>query len=65
MHEKKRIALVAHTDKKQDLLAWVRFNRELLIQHELYSTATTGTMLEQELGLQINKLRSGPLGGDQ
>ncbi len=65
MQEKKQIALVAHTNKKQDLLAWCRFNRELLAQHELYSTATTGKMLEEELGLQINKLRSGPLGGDQ
>jgi methylglyoxal synthase len=65
MWEKKRIALVAHTNKKQDLLDWARFNRELLAQHDLYSTATTGTMLEQELDLTINKLRSGPLGGDQ
>ena len=65
MREKKRIALVAHTNKKHDLLAWARFNRELLAQHELFSTAATGRMLEQELGLQMNKLRSGPLGGDQ
>ncbi len=65
MWEHKRIALVAHTNRKRDLLDWARFNRELLAQHELYSTATTGKMLEQELGLQINKLRSGPLGGDQ
>ena len=65
MNEKKQIALVAHTNKKQDLLAWCRFNRELLAQHDLYSTATTGKMLEDELGLQIMKLRSGPLGGDQ
>ena len=65
MWEKKRIALVAHTNKKQNLLDWARFNRALLEQHELYSTATTGQMLEQELGLQIIKLRSGPLGGDQ
>ena len=65
MREKKRIALVAHTDKKLDLLAWARFNRELLAQHELFSTASTGKMLERELGLHIHKLRSGPLGGDQ
>jgi|SRR5579871_1840855 len=65
MWEKKRIALVAHTNKKLDLLDWARFNRALLEQHELYSTATTGKMLENDLGLQINKLRSGPLGGDQ
>ena len=60
----KRIALVAHTNKKQDLLEWARFNRQLLAQHDLCSTATTGTLLEQELSLQITKLRSGPLGGD-
>jgi methylglyoxal synthase len=65
MREKKRIALVAHTRKKQDLLDWARFNQDVLAQHDLYSTATTGTMLEQELGLTINKLLSGPLGGDQ
>lgn len=65
MLDNKRIALVAHTNKKQDLLEWAKFNRELLAQHDLYSTATTGKMLEQELGLTINKLRSGPLGGDQ
>src|SRR5260370_12426896 len=65
MWEKKRIALVAHTNKKLDLLDWARFNRALLERHELYSTATTGRMLEQDLGLQIIKLRSGPLGGDQ
>jgi methylglyoxal synthase len=65
MWVKKRIALVAHTNKKDDLLDWARFNRQLLAQHELCSTATTGTMLERELGLQIDKLRSGPLGGDQ
>ncbi|MEP7288700.1 MAG: methylglyoxal synthase [Chloroflexota bacterium] len=65
MWDKKRIALVAHTNKKQDLLEWARFNRELLVQHELYSTATTGNMLEHVLALEIFKLRSGPLGGDQ
>jgi len=65
MVEKKRIALVAHTNRKPDLLEWARFNRELLAQHDLCSTATTGKLLEAELGLQIEKLRSGPLGGDQ
>ncbi|MFN8448297.1 MAG: methylglyoxal synthase [Anaerolineae bacterium] len=65
MWEKKRIALVAHTNKKRDLLDWARYNRALLAQHDLYSTATTGKMLEQELGLEITKLLSGPLGGDQ
>src|SRR5512140_332423 len=65
MRETKRIALVAHTNKKHDLLAWARFNRRLLAQHELFSTAATGKRLEQELDWQISKVRSGPLGGDQ
>jgi len=61
----KNIALVAHDDKKHDLLEWARFNKELLSQHELYATGTTGKLLEHELGIAINKLQSGPLGGDQ
>ena len=65
MEYKKKIALVAHDHKKQDLLEWAKFNLDLLRHHELYSTSTTGTLLEQELGIEINKLRSGPLGGDQ
>src|SRR6059058_2575755 len=60
-----KIALVAHDDKKQDLLEWARYNKALLKQHELYSTGTTGKLLEQELGIEIHKLQSGPLGGDQ
>src|SRR6266404_5707615 len=65
MSTKKKIVLVAHDEKKQDLLAWARFNQALLRQHELYATGTTGMLLEQELGIDINKLQSGPLGGDQ
>src|SRR5436305_4876089 len=60
-----KIALVAHDDKKEDLLEWARFNKYLLIHHELYATGTTGKLLEQELGIEIIKLQSGPLGGDQ
>ena len=65
MSAKKRIVLVAHDGKKQDLLEWARYNKALLIQHELSATGTTGTLLEQELGIEIHKLQSGPLGGDQ
>ena|SRR5579884_2418564 len=65
MDTPKKIALVAHDDKKQDLLEWARYNKSLLIHHELYATGTTGRLLEQELGIEINKLQSGPLGGDQ
>jgi methylglyoxal synthase len=64
MSTRKRIALVAHDNKKQDLLAWVKFNRELLAGHQLYGTGTTGSLLE-ELDLEVVKLESGPLGGDQ
>ena len=59
------IALVAHDNKKHELLDWARFNRDVLIEHPLYATGTTGQLLEQELGLVVNKFRSGPLGGDQ
>ena len=62
---KKKIVLVAHDEKKKDLLQWARFNQAILKQHELYATGTTGILLEQELGIEINKLQSGPLGGDQ
>ena len=61
----KKIALIAHDNKKQDLLEWAGFNRDLLAQHELYATGTTGKLLEEELDLKIIKLQSGALGGDQ
>ena len=61
----KKIALIAHDNKKQDLLEWASFNRDLLAQHELYATGTTGKLLEEELDLKIIKLQSGALGGDQ
>jgi methylglyoxal synthase len=62
---RKKIALVAHDNKKQDLLQWAKYNRHILCQHELYATGTTGTLLEEALGIDITKLQSGPLGGDQ
>jgi methylglyoxal synthase len=65
MGEKKKIALVAHDNKKRDLLEWAQFNRGLLARHELYATGTTGNFLEEALGAKIIKLQSGPLGGDQ
>src|SRR4030095_13990325 len=65
MESRKRIALVAHDNKKSDLLDWVRFNRAFLIEHDLFATGTTGHLIEEELGISVVKLQSGPLGGDQ
>src|SRR5260370_27646685 len=66
VEQKQRIALVAHDNKKRDLLEWAAFNKHLLIRHELYATGTTGKLLEQiELGVEIHKLQRGALGGDQ
>jgi methylglyoxal synthase len=65
MEHDKRIALVAHDNKKQDLLEWAKFNRVLLAHHQIYATGTTGKLLEKELDIKIQKLQSGPLGGDQ
>lgn len=64
MGRRKRLALVAHDNKKRELLAWAEYNRALLARHEVYATGTTGKLLEKELGFEITKLRSGPLGGD-
>ena len=61
----KKIALVAHDNKKGDLVEWAKYNRVLLAHHRLYATGTTGEILERELGVTIHKLQSGPLGGDQ
>jgi methylglyoxal synthase len=64
MGQHKRIALVAHDNKKRDLTEWAKYNRELLAHHKVYATGTTGRVLEQELGFEITTLQSGPLGGD-
>ncbi len=65
MGKRKRIALIAHDNRKQDLLEWARFNKALLAGHELFGTGTTGEILNRELGLSVHRFRSGPLGGDQ
>ena len=61
----RRIALVAHDNKKPELVRWAAFNRGTLSQHHLLATGTTGTLLEYELGLPVTRLLSGPVGGDQ
>jgi methylglyoxal synthase len=65
IERQKRIALVAHDNKKDDMLEWVTHNRKLLSQHKLFATGTTGKLLRQTVGLDIDILQSGPLGGDQ
>jgi methylglyoxal synthase len=62
--KKKNIALVAHDNKKNDLMEWAKFNRGLLIMHNLYATGTTGKLLENALEIPVSRLQSGPLGGD-
>ena len=62
---RKRIALIAHDYKKDDLTEWAKTNRAVLIQHELFATGTTGSLLQQALEHPVTCLLSGPLGGDQ
>lgn len=62
---RKKIALVAHDNKKGELLEWAYYNRGVLSRHELFGTGTTGKMLETVLNQTVHKYLSGPLGGDQ
>jgi methylglyoxal synthase len=63
--ERKRIALVAHDHKKDEMIEWAVFNKTTLSKHRLYATGTTGKMVESSLDQSVTKLLSGPLGGDQ
>lgn len=65
LERRKRIALVAHDKKKASLIEWAEANRDELKNHQLFATGTTGKLLEEKLQLPIQKLFSGPLGGDQ
>ncbi len=65
MSRRKRVALIAHDNRKADLLDWARFNRGTLANHELFATGTTGELLSRELSLVVIRFLSGPLGGDQ
>jgi methylglyoxal synthase len=61
---RRRIALVAHDNKKADLIEWATFNRGTLSEHDLVATGTTGSLLREKVGLNVKRLHSGPLGGD-
>jgi methylglyoxal synthase len=77
MEKIKNIALVAHDNRKKDLIEWIEWNYTSMLEHRLICTGTTGKMVEQtlrrkheqigkkEVHLNIIKLKSGPLGGDQ
>ena len=60
-----RIGLVAHDNKKRDLVEWARYNLDILARHDLWATGSTGALIERELGQPVTRLQSGPLGGDQ
>jgi methylglyoxal synthase len=62
---RKNIALIAHDNRKADLLDWVEFNKDTLKNHQLYATGTTGNLLKKDLELDITTFKSGPIGGDQ
>lgn len=61
----KRIALIAHDNRKEDLVNWVKTHREILSKHQLYGTGTTGRLISEETELPVYRFLSGPLGGDQ
>ncbi len=62
---RRKIALVAHDRRKQDLREWARYNRGELAKHDLFATGTTGRLLSEDLALPVTCFQSGPLGGDQ
>lgn len=65
MGQRKRVALIAHDNCKLDLLDWAKYNVGTLRRHELLGTGTTGALLATELGFEVTRYLSGPLGGDQ
>ena len=65
LNKSKRIALVAHDNKKKDLVDWCVYNKRVLADHKLIATGTTGKLLSEKLEIKVKRLLSGPLGGDQ
>ena len=65
LEKRKKIALIAHDNKKRDLIEWAVYNKTALSKHTLVATGTTGKLIEEALDQPVKKLLSGPLGGDQ
>ncbi len=61
---RKRIGLIAHDNKKRELVEWVKYNRSSMLEFDVFATGTTGRILEDEVGVNVRRLQSGPLGGD-
>ena len=64
MHRRKKIALVAHDCKKEELIGWAKRHKDALSRHDLIATGTTGSLLEKAVKLKVERVKSGPLGGD-
>lgn len=65
MDEKLNLALIAHDNKKAEMVAFAFANKDLLRCYEIYATGTTGKLLNEKTGLAVNRMLSGPYGGDQ
>ncbi|TGL99412.1 methylglyoxal synthase [Leptospira jelokensis] len=65
METTKKIVLIAHDNRKEDLLDWVKYNKGTLSKHHLSATGTTGKLIHEQIGLPVFRFISGPLGGDQ
>ena len=65
MEKRKRIALIAHDNRKKDMIKWIKANRDKLNKHYLCGTGTTATLIAETTGLPVKAFKSGPLGGDQ
>ncbi|EQC49468.1 methylglyoxal synthase [Bacteriovorax sp. BSW11_IV] len=65
MKIQKKIALVAHDKRKDDLIKWIEKHKDILKEHQLFATGTTGVKIENATGLKVKRYKSGPIGGDQ
>ncbi len=65
LHKKKNVALIAHDHCKKTLIQWAEQHKAVLMKHKLYATGTTGNLIHNEMGMSVETMLSGPLGGDQ
>ena len=56
--------MIAHDGKKADMVAFATYNREKLKNYNLIATGSTGKLLQEKVGLEVEPLQSGPYGGD-